>query len=259
MIPYNPTKMVPHFEVIYLITPERNQKTLDALFKEIQLKKEKSTTGAIGGKYTIKQNNKWNNEGRIPLFWFPHSNRSSTRVMTLAPFNGHQDQSPANGKWLAGRGGCTVRENQKIPGPTESSLVYQLIHYEYQDVACLLWHIGCFLLPYFLTMALGCHLSPRNPITMSSERPGRCRAIRPWCPRTKATVLTIAWARLLTVVGVSLETASARLVFVCRLDAAFLAPFCLGKKKTFPRSSVFSFWCFHWRNDEESTCSNLFQ
>lgn len=109
-------------------------------------------------------------------------------------------------------------------------------------------------------------LSPRNPITMSSERPGRCRAISPWCPRTKATVLTVAWARLLTVVGISLE--SWWLVCLCLLLGCcfFWYHFVLAKKNpfNFPLPALFSefldacCWRKWWRHPA-STCSNLFQ
>jgi len=95
---------------------------VDASFKEINQMKSK-TTGAIGGNDI--QSNKTTNEGRISLFWFPHSNRPSTRVMTLAPFNKHQHRSPANDERLTG-------------SPAKSSFVYKTIYYEYQDVACLL-------------------------------------------------------------------------------------------------------------------------
>lgn len=108
-------------------------------------------------------------------------------------------------------------------------------------------------------------LSPRNPITMSSERPGRCRAISPWCPRTKATVLTVAWARLLTVVHLPWK-----LVTGLCLSAAwmlfFLVPFCLGKKNpfNFPLPALFSQFldacCLRkWWRHPASTCSKLFQ
>ena len=225
--------------------------------KSIKLKNK--TTGAIGG------NDIQTNEGRISLFWFPHSNRPSTRVMTLAPCNEHQHWSPANDERLTGRGGCTATENQKIWGPAKSSFSIKLcimsirmlhVCFDTSNVSCYpvswrwLWDAT------YLISKKSNHNVVWEARTLQSNQS--------MVPTDQSHSLDRSLGKAPDSGGDVFWKLVTGLCVVCCLDAVFSGTIRLGKKKNpfnFPLPALFSQFldACRWRKWWRHPASNLFQ